>query len=132
MINKVTLLGNLGKDPEVKELENGKMVKFSMATSESYKDREGNKQTKTEWHNIVVWGKLAEIAEKYLKKGSKLYLEGKITTRSWEDEGQTKYMTEIVAREFTMLGEAEKVDVKKLVKELDLEKDEPKKDDLPF
>lgn len=104
MVNKVILLGNLGKDPVVRRLENGTPVAtFSIATSETYKDKEGNKQSKTEWHNIVLWRGLAEIAEKYLKKGDKVYVEGKLTTRSYEQEGVTKYLTEIVGENMTLL-----------------------------
>ena len=104
-INKVILIGNLGKDPEVRHLENGATVaSFSLATTESYKDRDGKKVQQTEWHNIVVWRKLAEIAEKYLTKGSKIYLEGKIRSRSWEDkDGNKRYTTEIIGDTFTML-----------------------------
>lgn len=105
-VNKVILVGNLGKDPEVRYLENGTAVaNFPIATSESYKDREGNRIDQTEWHNIVVWRKLAEIAENYLKKGSQIYLEGKLRTRSWDDQqGNKRYTTEVVADNFTMLG----------------------------
>jgi single-strand DNA-binding protein len=105
-INKVILIGNLGKDPEVRSLEGGaKVASFSLATSESYKTKDGQKVDQTEWHNIVVWRGLAEVAEKYLKKGSQIYLEGKIRTRSWDDkEGNKKYITEIIADTFTMLG----------------------------
>ena len=108
-VNKVILVGNLGKDPEVRHLENGTAVaNFPIATSESYKDREGNRVDQTEWHNIVVWRKLAEIAENYLKKGSQIYLEGKLRTRSWEDQqGNKRYTTEVVADTFTMLGKKE-------------------------
>ena len=105
-VNKVILVGNLGKDPEVRHLENGTAVaNFPIATSESYKDKQGNRVDQTEWHNIVVWRKLAEIAESYLKKGSQIYLEGKLRTRSWEDpQGNKRYTTEVVADTFTMLG----------------------------
>lgn len=105
-VNKVILLGNLGKDPEVRHLENGKAVaNFSIATSESYKDKTGERVTNTEWHNVVLWSPLAEIAEKYLKKGSQVFIEGKITTRSYDDkEGVTKYITEVVGRQLTMIG----------------------------
>jgi len=105
-VNKVILVGNLGKDPEVRHLENGRAVaNFSLATSESYKNREGEKVTQTEWHNVVLWTPLAELAEKYLKKGNQVYIEGKVTTRSYEDkEGVQKYITEIVGREMTFLG----------------------------
>lgn len=105
-INKVILIGNLGKDPEVRHLENGTAVaSFPIATSESYTDKSGEKVSNTDWHNIVVWRKLAEIAEKYLHKGDKIYVEGKLKTRSWQDkEGNTRYTTEVVADTFTMLG----------------------------
>lgn len=105
-VNKVILIGNLGKDPEIRNLENGAtLARFSIATSESYTDKEGNKVTQTEWHNIVVWRKLAEIAGKYLKKGSQVYIEGKLKSRSWEDENKiTRYTTDIHADTFTMLG----------------------------
>jgi len=108
-VNKVILVGNLGKDPEVRHLENGTAVaNFPIATSESYKDKEGNRIDQTEWHNVVVWRKLAEIAESYLKKGSQIYLEGKLRTRSWDDQqGNKRYTTEVVADTFTMLGKKE-------------------------
>ena len=104
-VNKVILVGNLGKDPEVRDLEGGASVaNFPLATSESYKDKNGNKVEHTEWHNIVVWRGLAEIARKYLKKGSTICVEGKIRTRSWEKDGSKRYTTEIIAENFTMLG----------------------------
>ena len=105
MVNKVILIGNVGNDPEVKYIkEDVPVAKFSLATSESYKNRDGEKVTNTEWHNIVVWRGLAKVVEKYVKKGSKLFIEGKITHRKYEDkEGQTKYFTEIVCRDMTML-----------------------------
>jgi len=105
-INKVILVGNLGKDPEVKTLENGaKVANFTLATSESYKNRDGQRVTQTEWHNIVLWRGLAEIAEKYLHKGNQVYIEGKIKTRSWDDkDGVKRYTTEILGDNLTMLG----------------------------
>ncbi len=105
-VNKVILVGRLGKDPEVRHLENGTPVaSFSIATSESYKDKSsGERVEKTEWHNIVLWRGLAEVAEKYLHKGDQVYVEGKLQTRSWEKDGVTRYSTEIVGREMTMLG----------------------------
>ena len=109
-VNKIILVGNVGNEPEVKSLTNdSKVCNFSLATSESYKNREGEKVTQTEWHNIVIFGKLTEIVEKYVKKGSLLYLEGKIRTRSWDDkEGNKRYTTEIVLDSFNsvlqMLG----------------------------
>lgn len=105
-VNKVILVGNLGKDPEVRHLENGAAVaNFSIATSETYKDKNGERQTQTEWHNIVLWRGLAEIAEKYLRKGNQVYIEGKLRTRSWDDkDGVTRYTTEVVGDNMTMLG----------------------------
>lgn len=105
-VNKVILVGNLGKDPEVRYLDNGVAVaNFSLATTESYKNKAGERVSQTEWHNIVVWRGLAEVAEKYLKKGASVYIEGKIKTRKWEDkEGNTRYNTEILADNMTMLG----------------------------
>ena len=105
-VNKVILVGNLGKDPEVRHLEGGAVVaNFPLATSESYKDRSGNRVDQTEWHSVVVWRGLAEVAEKYLKKGNQVYVEGKIRTRSWDDkDGVKRYTTEIVADQMTMLG----------------------------
>ena len=105
-VNKVILVGNLGKDPEVRHLENGASVaNFSIATSETYKDKNGNRQEQTEWHNVVLWRGLAQIAEKYLRKGSQIYVEGKLRTRSWQDkDGNTRYTTEVVGDQMTMLG----------------------------
>ena len=104
MVNKVILLGNLGKDPVVRRVSNDVPVAtFSIATTEYYKDKDGNRQPKTEWHNIVLWRGLAEIAEKYLHKGDRVYIEGKITYRSYEQEGVTKYITEIVGENMTLL-----------------------------
>ncbi|GAA4311519.1 single-stranded DNA-binding protein [Nibribacter koreensis] len=105
-INKVILIGNLGKDPEVRHLEGGVAVaRFPLATSETFKDKNGDKQERTEWHNIVVWRGLAEVTEKYLKKGQSVYIEGKIRTNSYQDkEGIQRYSTEIVADNMTMLG----------------------------
>jgi single-strand DNA-binding protein len=104
-VNKIILIGNLGKDPEVNHLEGGIAVaKFPLATSDAYMDKGGNRVEQTEWHNIVCWRKLAEIAEKFLKKGSAVYVEGKIKTRNYQDkENQKRYITEIVADSFTML-----------------------------
>ncbi len=105
-VNKVILVGRLGKDPEVRHLENGATVaNFSMATSETYKDRQtGERREQTEWHNIVLWRGLAEVVEKYVKKGDMLYVEGKLRTRSWEKDGITRYTTEVVGDSMTMLG----------------------------
>lgn len=105
-INKVILVGNLGKDPEVRHLEGGAVVaKFPLATSETYKTKEGQRVDQTEWHNIVMWRGLAESAEKYLRKGSLVYIEGKIRTRSWDDkDGNKRFATEIIADTMTMLS----------------------------
>lgn len=103
-INKVILVGTLGKDPETKYMPSGNAVtSFSVATSESWKDKAGKKQEVTEWHNITMFGKVAEIAEKYLKKGSKVYLEGKIKTEKYQKDGTDKYITKIVCHELQML-----------------------------
>lgn len=146
-VNKVILVGNLGKDPEIRNLENGAAVaNFSIATSENYKDRKtGEKVSQTEWHNIVAWRGLAEIAEKYLKKGHKVYIEGKLKTRTWQDQdGNNRYSTEVITDNLTMLGNANqnenrsnytepsnklKTDKKPAEKEFSAPGDE---DDLPF
>ena len=111
-VNKVILIGNLGKDPEIRHLENGATVaNFSIATSENYKDRKtGEKVSQTEWHNIVAWRGLAEIAEKFIKKGDKIYIEGKLKTRTWQDkEGNNRYSTEVITDNLTMLGSSGEV-----------------------
>ncbi|PCI93926.1 MAG: single-stranded DNA-binding protein [Flavobacteriales bacterium] len=146
-INKVILVGNLGKDPEVRYLEGGTAVaNFPIATSESYKDKNsGEKKTNTEWHNIVLWRGLAEIAEKYLKKGSQIYLEGKLRTRQWQDkDGNNRYSTEIVGDNLQMLGRKNENSSSAPVAPQapsktetaaptpDIEKSDDKVDDLPF
>ena len=141
-VNKVILLGNLGKDPEVRHLESGVAVaKFPIATSETFKDKAtGEKKSQTEWHNITVWRGLAEVAEKYLKKGSQVYIEGKLKTRSWQDaEGITKYSTDIVADNMVMLSRSSEDygnnsgDGQSNSKNSNIEKFESKADDdLPF
>lgn len=109
-LNKATLIGNLGKDPEIRSIPSGsKVASFSIATTESYTGKDGQKQDKTEWHNIVMWRGLADIAEKYLRKGSQVYIEGKLQTRSWDDNlGQKRYITEIIADNLVMLGKSGK------------------------
>ena len=109
-VNKVILIGNLGKDPEVRHLENGGVVaNFPLATSEVFTDRTtGEKKEITDWHDIVVWRGLAEVAEKYLRKGTKIYVEGKLKKRSWQDkEGQTRYAVEVIGDELTILSRPE-------------------------
>ncbi len=106
-VNKVILIGNLGKDPEVKYTPSGTPVaKLALATNERYKDKNGEWQDRTEWHNVVLWQRLAEIAGEYLKKGGKVYIEGRLQTRSWDDKqtNQKKYMTEVVANDLVLLG----------------------------
>jgi len=105
-VNKVILVGNVGKDPEVRYLDNGVAVcNFSLATSETYTNKNNEKVTQTEWHNIVLWRKLAEIAETYVKKGMQIYIEGQIRTRTWEDkDGVKRYTTEIFGNSMQMLG----------------------------
>lgn len=105
-INKVIIIGRMGADPEVKTVTGGNTVaRLSVATSEQWKDREGQKQERTEWHRVVVWGKLAELCGKYLAKGRQVYVEGRLQTRSWEDQqGQKKYATEVVANTVQFLG----------------------------
>jgi single-strand DNA-binding protein len=104
-VNKVILLGNLGKDPEVQSFESGaKKASFSLATTEYFTNKEGNRVEQTEWHNVVLWRNLADVAEKYLKKGAQVYIEGKIRTRSWEDKDNNKrYITEIIGDTMNML-----------------------------
>jgi len=105
--NKITLIGTLGKDPEVKHLEGGSCVaNFPIATNETWKDKNtGEKVTETEWHNIVLWRGLGEVAEKYLKKGNNVYIEGKLKTRSWTDrDGNTQYRTDVIGDDLIMLG----------------------------
>ena len=106
--NKVQLIGNLGKDPEVVQLENGgKLAKFSLATNETYKNNKGERITETQWHNVVAWGKLAEIVENYLTKGKEVAVEGKLTHRSYETQGgEKRYVTEVKCNELMMLGKA--------------------------
>lgn len=105
-VNKVILIGRLGKDPETRYMTNGEAVtNATLATSENWKDKSGEKQEKTEWHNLVFYRRLAEIAGEYLKKGSQIYVEGKLQTRKWQTkEGQDRYTTEIIVNEMTMLG----------------------------
>jgi single-strand DNA-binding protein len=108
--NKVQLIGNLGADPEVKTIPSGKkMARFSIATNETYKNAKGEKVTETQWHNVVAWGKVADIAEKYLSKGKEVVVEGKLLNRSYKDkEGNNKYSTEVELNELLMIGGKQK------------------------
>jgi single-strand DNA-binding protein len=103
--NSVHLIGRLGKDPEVKSFNNNKKAWFSIATSDSYKNQKGEKVEDTQWHNIVIWGKLANVAEKYLKKGKEIAVEGKLVHRVYETNGEKKYITEINVNDFIFLGD---------------------------
>ena len=138
-INKVILIGNLGKDPEIRYLENGTpVVNFTLATTENFMDKSsGEKKSHTEWHNIVIWRKLAEVANQYLKKGSQIYLEGKLSTRNYQDkDGVTKYSTEVVVQNFTMLGTPKSADSvtekPKVAESAPSTKDKESEEGLPF
>lgn len=138
-INKVILVGNVGKDPEVRHLDSGVAVTtFPLATSETYKNKEGQRITNTEWHNIVLWRGLAEVAEKYVKKGNPLYIEGKIRTRSWDDkDGNKRYTTEIIADNMQMLGskqsnEEQVSSAPEKEDGVDIDNIPAEEDDLPF
>lgn len=137
MVNKVILVGNTGQDPDVRHLEGGVAVaNFNLATSETYKDKNGEKVTQTEWHRVVLWRGLAEIAEKFVKKGQLLYIEGRLRTRSWEDkEGVKRYTTEVFADVMRMLGKKgddgySRESSSEKQEEPDLS--EQQEDDLPF
>ena len=141
-LNKVILIGNLGRDPEVRYTPGGLAVaNFSMATSETWTNKEGEKETRTEWHRIVAWGKLGEICGEYLSKGKQIYIEGRIQTREWEDkEGNKRYTTEIIALQMLMLGSRESAGESRPSPSSDMETPnlpEPpisrtKDDDIPF
>ena len=132
-LNKVLLIGHLGKDPELKYTEKGTArCSFSIATNESYKDDDGNLVDRTEWHNIVVWKKFAEICSQYLKKGSKIYAEGKLGTRSYEQDGIKKYITEITLTNMVMLDKKEAGGGDAATETTDSVKEESTEDDLPF
>ena len=137
-VNKALIIGNLGQDPEIKYTQSGSPVaNLSVATSERWKDKNtGEQKEQTEWHRVVVFGRLAEIAEQYLKKGSKVFIEGKIQTRDWEDaEGNKKYTTEVVAREMTMLNSRASTDSSASSSDnsaKDTAKDDNSEEDIPF
>jgi single-strand DNA-binding protein len=132
MVNKVILIGRLGKDPELKAFEgNRKVANFSIATTEKYTDKAGNKQEITDWHNIAIWGPQADIAGKYLKKGMQVYLEGRLKNRSWEDkDGVKKYTTEVVVDNFRMLDSKKDGDNTSMPNEY--ASNDEIADDLPF
>lgn len=131
-LNKVQLIGRLGKDPEVRHIDSGMTVSnFSIATSESYTNKTGEKVEQTEWHNIVAWGKLAEIIEKWVTKGMLIYIEGRLKTRKWEKDGQTHYATEIFADSMQMLSKSEPKEQSQPVQQ-NTSQPEPEGNDLPF
>ena len=134
-LNKVTLIGRLGIDPEVKHLEEGKAVaNFSLATSERYKDKNtGERIESTDWHNIVLWNKLAEISEKYLKKGSQVYIEGSLKTRKWKDrDGNDRWTTEVLGKQIIMLGRVDSNNQENQTNNSLSENKNESDDDLPF
>ena len=107
-LNRVMLIGNLGKDPEVKHTQSGTAVaKLSIATNQRFKDKAGDWKDRTEWHTVILWARLAEIAGEYLKKGSKVFIEGRLTTRSWDDKGIKRYSTEVVCEDLVMLSSSQ-------------------------
>ena len=131
-LNKVQLIGRLGKDPEVRHLDSGMTVSnFSIATSESYTNKQGEKVEQTEWHNIVARGKLAEIIEKWVTKGMLIYIEGKLKTRKWEKDSQTHYATEIFADSMQMLSKSESKEQSQPAQQ-NTSQPEPEGNDLPF
>lgn len=128
MINKITLLGNVGKDPEVKHLESGSAVAtMSLATSEKYKNKQGEMVQEVQWHNLVFWGKSAEIAEKYITKGTRLYVEGKVVYRSHGEDAEKRYYTDIRVNNFQMLGGGQREQSNETAQTADAGND-----DLPF
>jgi len=134
MVNKVILVGNVGADPEVKSVGESKVANLTLATSETYKDKQGEKKTVTEWHRLVIWRGLADIVEKYVKKGASLYVEGKLQTRSWEDkDGNKKFTTEIVVDTLKMLGGGQKKEENSVPMPPEITTEEQEGDsDLPF
>ncbi len=113
MVNKVILIGNLGRDPEMRSTQSGQPIAtFTLATNRRWKDKSGQKQEQTEWHQVVVWGRQAEVAAQYLTKGKQIFLEGRLQTRSWDDKqsGEKKYRTEVICENFQMLGQRGDVD----------------------
>jgi single-strand DNA-binding protein len=132
-VNKVILVGRLGADPEIKYTPSGRAyANFNVATNAVWKDQEGNQKDRTDWHRVVAWGKLAEIIGEYLKKGSSVYLEGRLQTRSWDDQnGLKRYITEVVATDMEMLGKKE-TDSGEPIPSADIPAEEPPVNDLPF
>jgi single-strand DNA-binding protein len=133
-LNKVMLIGNVGKEPEVRHLENGvSVVTLPIATSERFKDRNGELREQTEWHNVVFWRTLAEIVEKHVRKGSQIFIEGRLRTRNWEDQhGQKRYATEVVADSLRLLGRRPEGQERHTATPASPEIEQNEGDDLPF
>lgn len=131
-VNKFLAIGNLGANPEVKELGDQKLANFSIGISETWKDKLGDKKQSTEWVNCVVWGNLASVVEKYLKKGSKVYIEGKLKTDSYEKDGQTRYSTKVIVNNIEMLGGKPESNNSQISKCSDNVQSGEETDDLPF
>ena len=139
-VNKVILIGHLGKDPDVRHSQSGATItSFSLATNETWNNKDGQREERTEWHRIVVFGKLADICGQYLKKGKQVFIEGRLQTRSWEDrDGNKRYTTEVVASNMTMLGRAGDMPSDEYappIQESDFQEpsmDSPREDDIPF
>jgi single-strand DNA-binding protein len=135
MVNKVILVGNLGRDPEIRSTPSGQPVaSFSLATNRRWRDQQGNRQEQTEWHTIVCWGRQAEVAGQYLTKGKQIYVEGRLQTRSWEDRqtGEKRYRTEIVCDNFQMLGSRGESEAGGSRFDESAEQAGPEDDDIPF
>jgi single-strand DNA-binding protein len=135
-VNKAIIIGHLGRDPETRPVGETQVCNFTVATTERFKDRNGDKQKRTEWHRVVAWGKLAEICDLYLKKGKQVSIEGRLQTREWEKDGVKRYTTEIVANDMEMLGKAGEVqddyDTPDKAEPDDTTDDTDDSDDLPF
>lgn len=133
-VNKVILIGNLGRDPEMRHTQGGRAVaNFTLATNERWRDRDGNAQERTEWHRIVAWDRLAEICTEYLAKGRQAYIEGRLQTREWEDrDGNKRYTTEIVATNMQMLGRRESPGYEPAAQTSSAAEQPPAEDDIPF
>jgi len=139
-VNKVILVGNVGKDPEIRSFDSGiTKASFPLATSETYKNREGERVTNTEWHNIVVWGNLTKVVEQFVRKGSQIYVEGKLTSRNYESDGITKYITEVKVNDMVLLGKRDdsvsissSTDSVKQVDDVESTQEADDADDLPF
>ena len=129
-MNKIILIGHVGKDPDISDVNSNKVARFSFATSKTYKNKQGEKKTDTTWHNVVVWGKQAEIVQKYIKKGQQLMIDGEQSNRSYEKDGQTRYISEVICNSFEFLGV--KPESAKQSETNQTAKESEDTDDLPF